>query len=239
MHKNDLYFAFDEVVKDYPVVYDLGITTIPESFYDYGHKYQRHFKRLKVKNVKSVIVWNIFSVVSFDYAFRDIFIPKIINKLNLKFNRDKFNFDYDHYQLNRKQFAVRSGTAKISRPSIAFHEKFGLNYKIDLIFTNGLFDDAVVIEDKLEYENCIGCDAPCESSCPVGCTFNYEHSDWRKCDNFITTAENFSDPEKMCRICQDACPYSEDLKQKLLDINPDYGSRIPNKIDYARGMLKK
>ena len=212
LKSRDLHFAFDEVTKDFPLLYDIGVTTLPPIPFD--------------DVTKSIIVWNVFSTVAYDYTFRDVFIPKIINLLNLKFNCEGYEFGYDDYILNRKQLAVRSGTGKISKPSLAFHKKFGLNYKIDLILTNAEFEDSVVVEDMLKYENCIGCDAPCEKQCPVGCKFNFEHSDWEKCEKFISKPEWFENPEKMCRICQDACPYSEELKENILKINPKYGSRL-------------
>ena len=236
LKSEDLRPIFDEVVSDYSLVYDIGVTTPPE--YLIRQRVQDHcdpdYKSHPAydkecfldESVKTVIVWNVFSIVAFDYTFRDVFIPQIIDKLNLKYGQEDIYFAYDNYLLNRKQFAVRSGTAKISRPSIAFHEKFGLNFKIDLLFTNAVFEDSVIMDDMLKYDNCIGCDAPCESSCPVGCTFNFEHSDWMKCDNFISRPELFANPDKMCRICQDACPYSEELKQDLLKINPNYGRRL-------------
>ena len=232
----DLIPIFDEVIKNYPVVYDIGATTPPDNLIrqrvqdhsnpDYKPNPAYDKECFIDESVKTVIVWNVFSVVAFDYTFRDVFIPQIIDKLNLKYGKEGIYFAYDNYLLNRKQFAVRSGTAKISRPSIAFHKKFGLNYKIDLLFTNTVFEDSIIVDDMLKYENCIGCDAPCESSCPVGCTFNFEHSDWMKCDNFISRPELFANPDNMCRICQDACPYSEELKQNLLKINPNYGRRL-------------
>ena len=236
LKSEDLRPIFDEVVGDYSLVYDIGVTTPPEDLIrqrvqdhcnsDYK-SHPAYDKECFIDgSVKTVIVWNVFSIVAFDYTFRDVFIPQIIDKLNLKYGQEDIYFAYDNYLLNRKQFAVRSGTAKISRPSIAFHEKFGLNYKIDLLFTNAVFEDSVIMDDMLKYDNCIGCDAPCESSCPVGCTFNFEHSDWMKCDNFISRPELFANPDKMCRICQDACPYSEELKQNLLKINPNYGRRL-------------
>mgnify|MGYP001227849348 CR=1 FL=1 len=236
LKSEDLRPIFDEVLSDYSVVYDIGVTTPPDYLirqrvqdysdpdYKSNPSYGQSFSL--DESCKSIIVWNIFSIVAFDYTFRDVFIPQILHKLNLRYNTENYFFGYDDYKLNRKQFAVRSGTAKISRPSIAFHEKFGLNYKIDLLFTNASFEDSVIVDDMLQYENCIGCDAPCESSCPVGCKFNFEHSDWRKCDNFISRPELFANPDNMCRICQDACPYSEELKQKLLEINPNYGRRL-------------
>ena len=30
-------------------------------------------------------------------------------------------------------------------------------------------------------------------------------------------------PERVCRICQDSCPYSEELKLKILEDHPDCG----------------
>ena len=162
LKSEDLRPIFDEVVGDYSLVYDIGVTTPPEDLIrqrvqDHCNSdYKSHPAYDKEcfidESVKTVIVWNVFSIVAFDYTFRDVFIPQIIDKLNLKYGQEDIYFAYDNYLLNRKQFAVRSGTAKISRPSIAFHEKFGLNYKIDLLFTNAVFEDSVIMDDMLKYD---------------------------------------------------------------------------------------
>ena len=116
--------------------------------------------------------------------------------------------------------------ATLAKTSLAFHKKFGMNYKIDLIFTNAEFEDAVVVEGQPHYENCEGCDAPCEKSCPVGCTMNFDLVNWEKCSNFVDTPEAFKNLDTICRICQEKCPYSEELREQVLTINKDYGGRI-------------
>ena len=128
--------------------------------------------------------------------------------------------------LNRKQFAIRSGAATLAKTSLAFHKRFGMNYKIDLIFTNAIFEDAVVVDGEPHYSNCLGCDAPCESKCPMGCTMNFDLVDWEKCANFVDTPEAFKDLDSICRICQESCPYSEALTERILEINPKCGGRI-------------
>ena len=101
-----------------------------------------------------------------------------------------------------------------------------MNYKIDLIFTDAIFDETVVVEGEPRYSNCIGCDAPCESKCPMGCTMNFDLVDWEKCSNFVDVPEAFKDLDSICRICQDSCPYSQELTKRILEINPRYGERI-------------
>ena len=106
------------------------------------------------------------------------------------------------------------------------YKKFGMNYKIDLIFTNAEFEDSVIVEGQPHYENCEGCDAPCESKCPMGCKMDFDLVDWEKCANFVDVPEAFKNLDTICRICQEECPYSEDLRKEILSIDVNYGGRI-------------
>ena len=223
--------VIDNVIGDIPFMYDLSVTTPPSELVT--QRAQDHFNRGKPESLnqtyqldntcKSVIVWNVFSRVAYDYHYKNNFLPEIIRRLNTLYN---YNFGYDDYLLNRKQFAIRSGAATLAKPSLAFHKKFGMNYKIDLLFTNAEFKDTVVIKDTPRYNNCIGCDAPCESKCPMSCKMDFDLVDWEKCSNFVDTPKAFEDLDSICRICQEACPYSEELTRQILDINPNYGGRI-------------
>ena len=98
--------------------------------------------------------------------------------------------------------------------------------KIDLIFTNAEFEDSVIVEGQPHYENCEGCDAPCESKCPMGCKMDFDLVDWEKCANFVDVPEAFKNLDTICRICQEECPYSEDLRKEILSIDVNYGGRI-------------
>ncbi len=223
--------VIDNVIGDIPFIYDLSVTTPPPELVT--QRAQDHFNRGKPESLnqtyqldntcKSVIVWNVFSRVAYDYHYKNNFLPEIIRRLNTIYD---YNFGYDDYLLNRKQFAIRSGAATLAKPSLAFHKKFGMNYKIDLIFTNAEFKDTVVIKDTPRYNNCIGCDAPCESKCPMSCKMDFDLVDWEKCSNFVDTPKAFEDLDSICRICQEACPYSEELTRQILNINPNYGGRI-------------
>jgi len=232
---DDLLVAFDWVTKDVPMLYDLSVTTPPDNLakqrtqtdpFKYGSPdtFGQDFKL--DERCKSIIVWNVFSTVSFDYTYKNTFLPKIITYLNQKYSNEGYFFGYDDYILNRKQFAIRSGAATLAKPSLAFHKKFGMNYKIDLIFTNAEFKDTVVIKDTPRYNNCIGCDAPCESKCPMSCKMDFDLVNWEKCSNFVDIPKAFEDLDSICRICQEACPYSEELTRQILNINPNYGGRI-------------
>ena len=133
---------------------------------------------------------------------------------------------------------TKFGKAKTSLPGgcligarpINYHlnalKKLGMNYKIDLIFTNAEFEDSVVVEGQPHYENCEGCDAPCESKCPMGCKMDFDLVDWEKCANFVDVPEAFKNLDTICRICQEECPYSEDLRKEILSIDVNYGGRI-------------
>lgn len=225
-------YIIDEVIKDVPFIYDLSVTTPPPELVT--QRAQDHFNRGKPESLnqsyqldsscKSIIVWNVFSRVAYDYHYKNNFLPEIISRLNTILYDN--HFGYDDYLLNRKQFAIRSGAATLAKPSLAFHKRFGMNYKIDLIFTDAIFDDTVVVEGEPHYSNCIGCDAPCESKCPMGCTMNFDLVDWEKCSNFVDVPEAFKDLDSICRICQDSCPYSQELTKRILEINPRYGERI-------------
>ena len=225
-------YIIDEVIKDVPFIYDLSVTTPPPELVT--QRAQDHYNRGKPESLnqsyqldsscKSIIVWNVFSRVAYDYHYKNNFLPEIISRLNTILYDN--NFGYDDYLLNRKQFAIRSGAATLAKPSLAFHKRFGMNYKIDLIFTDAIFDETVVVEGEPHYSNCIGCDAPCESKCPMGCTMNFDLVDWEKCSNFVDVPEAFKDLDSICRICQDSCPYSQELTKRILEINPRYGERI-------------
>ena len=223
--------VIDNVIGDIPFMYDLSVTTPPSELVT--QRAQDHFNRGKPESLnqtyqldntcKSVIVWNVFSRVAYDYHYKNNFLPEIIRRLNTLYD---YNFGYDDYLLNRKQFAIRSGAATLAKTSLAFHKRFGMNYKIDLIFTDAEFDETVVIDGEPHYSNCLGCDAPCESKCPMGCTMNFDLVDWEKCANFVDTPEAFKDLDSICRICQESCPYSEALTERILEINPKCGGRI-------------
>tara|TARA_B100001250_G_scaffold366152_1_gene347350 strand:+ start:11221 stop:11925 length:705 start_codon:yes stop_codon:yes gene_type:complete len=225
-------YIIDEVIKDVPFIYDLSVTTPPPELVT--QRAQDHYNRGKPESLnqsyqldsscKSIIVWNVFSRVAYDYHYKNNFLPEIISRLNTILY--DHHFGYDDYLLNRKQFAIRSGAATLAKPSLAFHKRFGMNYKIDLIFTDAIFDETVVVEGEPHYSNCIGCDAPCESKCPMGCTMNFDLVDWEKCSNFVDVPEAFKDLDSICRICQDSCPYSQELTKRILEINPRYGERI-------------
>ena len=231
---DDLLVAFDWVTKDVPMLYDLSVTTPPDNLV--RQRAQDHYNIGKPDSLgqdyfldercKSIIVWNVFSTVAFDYTYKNTFLPQIITYLNLRYSNEGYFFGYDDYRLNRKQFAIRSGAATLAKPSLAFHKRFGMNYKIDLLFTNAEFEDIIVIEDTPRYNNCIGCDAPCESKCPMSCKMDFDLGDREKCSNFVDTPEAFKDLDSICRICQESCPYSEELTRQILDINPNYGGRI-------------
>jgi len=226
--------AIDFVIKDTPLMYDVSVTTPPEELI--RQRAQDHYNSNKAEShnaeyqihesCKSVIVWNVFSTVAYDYHYKNEFLPQIITYLNIRYYNDELTFGYDGYNLNRKQFAIRSGAAKLAKPSLAFHKKFGMNYKIDLIFTNAEFEDTVVVEGEPHYDNCLGCPAPCEKKCPMGCKMDFDLVDWEKCANFVDVPEAFDNLDTICRKCQEECPYSEQLKNNILDINPNYGARL-------------
>ncbi|BCV00273.1 MAG: hypothetical protein CM15mV34_0470 [Caudoviricetes sp.] len=77
--------------------------------------------------------------------------------LNYRWGMNGYSFGYDDYVLNRKQFAMRSGSATLAKNSLAFHEKFGLNYKIELILTNCEFEETTIVDGNPHYDNCLGC----------------------------------------------------------------------------------
>ena len=167
MRTSDLLVAFDIVTNDVPMVYDLTVTTPPADLIK--QRAQDHYNTSKPESFnnqfklsdkcKSIIVWNVFSTVAFDYTYKNKFLPEVIEYLNLRYSNEGYTFGYDDYSLNRKQFAIRSGAATLAKTSLAFHKRFGMNYKIDLIFTNAIFEDAVVVDGEPHFSNSLGCDA--------------------------------------------------------------------------------
>lgn len=230
----DIKIAIDWITRDIPLLYDISITTPPielvqqraQDNFNIGKPECLNQKYMITDKCKSVIVWNVFSNVAYDYTYKNVFVPQIITYLNLRYNSDGISFGYDDYILNRKQFAIRSGSATLAKTSLAFHKKFGMNYKIDLIFTDAEFEEVVEIEEERHYSNCIGCPAPCEKNCPQSCKMNFDLVDWEKCANFVDVPESFKDLDNICRICQESCPYSEELKNRILQLNPKYGVRL-------------
>ena len=75
--------------------------------------------------------------------------------LKKKYNDEGIWFQDDGYVFDRKQYAMRSGVGKLTKPSITFHHKYGLNWKLELLFTNLEFEESVTVEESL-YDNCIG-----------------------------------------------------------------------------------
>ena len=147
----------------------------------------------------------------------------MINRLNDLYG----GFGYDNYVLSRKQFAIRSGAGKLSRPSIVFSPKFGLQTKIELIVSSHEFDEAIAIEEEIYYNGCVDCLAPCETNCPMKCKMNYELGNWEECANLIDTQYMFDHPDQICKICQDVCPDSNLL---IENIDMKYGQFIDPKF---------
>jgi Pyruvate/2-oxoacid:ferredoxin oxidoreductase delta subunit len=218
--------VFDEVIGDLPILYHLNVTTPTTPNKKRRLKTSTSFRADHIEfapDCKSIIVWTLFSRVGPDYYFKNEILPKVIQKLNERYG----GFAYDNYVLSRKQFAIRSGAGKLSKPSIVFSPIFGLQTKMDLIVSSHEFEETVVIENDVYYKNCEGCDAPCESQCPMKCTMNYELGNWEDCANFVDTQYMFDHPNEICKICQDVCPYSNSLIQ---DIDIKYGQFIDPKF---------
>ena len=219
-------------------LYDFSITTLKEK--SRSRRYTSSFYVPSLVNKSnSVIVIRIFSYVAADYFFQKEIIPTILYHLNKKYKSSKIWFGYDDYILDRKQYALRSGAGFLTKPSLIFDKRFGLNCKFDLIFTNLKFDQYTVIEEENPvYKDCIGCEAPCESNCPQNCRMNFKLIDWKKCENFTDRHYLFQNPDKMCRICQDKCPFSEEVKNKILMNNPSCGGYMKNE-DYYRTYMQR
>jgi len=225
--------VFDDIIGDIPLIYRLDVTTpttpIKKRQLPTSNLFEN--KPFRVDDVKfsedckSIIVWSVFSKVTADYYFKNDILPKVINELCKKYG----GFGYDNYVLNRKQFAIRSGAGKLSKPSLIFSPSFGLNFKIELITSSHEFEDVVVVEDDIYYDGCIGCDAPCEYKCPMKCKMNYELSNWEDCSNFIDTPYMFDHPDEMCKICQSSCPPSNYILNK---IDSKYGNFLDPKYLY-------
>jgi len=226
MKLHNIKEIFDEVIGDIPILYHLNVTTpttpIKKRELKTSSSYRPEFVEFG-KSCKSVIVWTLFSRVGPDYYFKNNILPNVIDNLNEKYG----GFAYDGYILSRKQFAIRSGAGKLTRPSMVFSPQFGLQTKIDLILSSHEFEETVVNENEIYYNECISCDAPCESKCPMKCKMNYELSNWEDCANFVDTQYMFDNPDKICKICQDSCPYSNKL---IEEIDVKYGQFIDPKF---------
>ena len=49
------------------------------------------------ENCKSVIVWNVFSTVAYDYHYKNEFLPKILMYLNYRWGMNGYSFGYDNW----------------------------------------------------------------------------------------------------------------------------------------------
>lgn len=214
--------VFDDVIGNMPILYHLNVTTPTTPVRKRELTTSSSYRPDTVEfgpDCKSVIVWTLFSRVGPDYFFKNNILPVIIDELNRRYG----GFGYDGYVLSRKQFAIRAGAGKLSKPSMVFSPVFGLQTKMDLILSTHEFEDSVVIEDDTYYENCEGCDAPCESKCPANCTMNYELGNWQDCANMVDNQYFFDNPNEICKMCQDSCPYSNEL---ISNIDSHYGQYI-------------
>jgi hypothetical protein len=213
-------------------VYEVSATTLVEDHQQRiskGLSIESSFNQKRrglesISHAQSIIIFSIFTDVAADYFYSHEIIPKIVSHLNEKFRRNNIWFNYDENVLDRKQYAMRAGVGKLAKPSLIFHYKYGLNCKFELLSTNLKFKERTVVEEESPvYENCIGCPAPCESNCPQNCRMNFALIDWKKCENFIDNKDMFMYPDRMCRKCQDSCPFSEELKEQILQTNPKAG----------------
>ena len=202
MNISDIQAAFDEA-NEHGIPYDIGIiktTDLSPVWSEYDKKYSG----VPPEKVKSVIVYAILTTVAADYYFREGLTPRIIDVLNGKFGN---HFGYDDYQVNRKQLAVLAGLGKICKQSLVFTNKFGLNAKIDAIFSDLEFDEYAAYDGQRYRQECSSCPAPCISKCPVECKMDYRLEDVSACDKYITP--NWDTPERMCRACIQECAASE------------------------------
>ena len=93
MNLNDIRVAIDHVIEDAPLLYDLSVTTPPPDLV--RQRTQDHYntsmpdshgKDFSIhENCKSVIVWNVFSDVAYDYYYKNNFLPQIITYLNTRY----------------------------------------------------------------------------------------------------------------------------------------------------------
>ena len=215
MDLSDIHAAFREV-NEHDIPYDIGIIRT-ERIAPVWCEYERHYSSAPPPFIKSAIVYVVFTSVAADYYFREELTPRVIEALNSRFGN---HFGYDDYRTNRKQLAVMAGLGKIAKQSLVFNDRFGLNCKIDAIFSTLEFDGYREYDGERYYEACASCAAPCISRCPMKCHMDYRLHDVSLCDHHITP--HWNTPELMCRACIEAC----ELSQRLLkDIPPDAHER--------------
>ena len=91
---DDLLDAFDSVTKDVPMLYDLSVTTPPDNLvkqrtqtdpFKYGSPDTLGQDFKLDERCKSIIVWNVFSTVAFDYTYKNTFLPQIIDYLKVQY----------------------------------------------------------------------------------------------------------------------------------------------------------
>ena len=198
-----------------------------------------------IPTARCCVVIVMFSDVAVDYYIRNDLTPELIENIN---NHSPDVAFYDDYEISRKEIAVHAGLGKISKSSLFFSRKYGLNCKIDCLFLREEVDDMDTIfdvdtsyrdgSDAWKLSMCRDCDI-CVKSCPVDAFDNYTMSKEGaiRCDEHITPMWN--QPEKMCRNCITSCPYSETILGNIYAAHPGIeNTRLEHTID-TDPMIKK
>lgn len=182
--------------------------SIVSRYRPFSDDYSFGFEQLDPE-IKSMCVIVLFTDVSADYYIREVLIPGV--RMQARRLKGWPVFGYDDYMILRKELAVAAGLGSIGLNSLFFSKSFGFNCKIDMVWTTQEFDeyDEVFEEDPyLEYCNTCGA---CAASCPVEAYEEFELKAARKCGDNIGIDFNDKYRDNMCRLCIDACPYSNAL----------------------------
>jgi len=221
--KDNLSLVFKKLLGD-KFLYDFNIIKPPKNLkkklMPYSKTYSKGYEFLKEYN--SIIVYVIFSDVAADYYINELFTPslnKYLEKLSKENNHD-YKSTTEYYHILRKEMAFFAGLGKIGKNALMFSNNFGFNCKIDMIATSIKFDKYYSGDMNYKLEYCSNCNI-CIGSCPVSAFQNYEIQKYHECDNFIHP--DFFSPEKSCRRCITACPYSNDILSNIQE-------NIKNKI---------
>lgn len=223
MTKRELIDLFEDILEG-ELLYHLNIIRPPrrlvKRFSRYTGGYSAGYET--IKNYNSVFVYTMFTDIGLDYYIRE-FTEKLDNALSAT---EPNYMSTNNYDVLRKELAYYAGLGLIAENSLLFSYKFGFNCKIDMLATSINFDvDSYFQPEHLSpdytMQYCRDCNL-CAETCKALSGYRLVDPKW--CDCHLD--EN--NPEKLCRLCVEKCPYSNELAHEI------YKSGYPRQKRWGR-----
>ncbi len=135
---------------------------------------------------KSVIAYSAYTATACDYHIRDSVTPYVIAALKMISQGSRYTIDKD-YCIPRKEVAVKAGLGKIAYNGLFFDTEYGLDCKLDCVFTDLEFEDISEFNSEdYRLDICKECNKNCACKCPVKACGEYKITYIGRCDNLIT-----------------------------------------------------